>query len=378
MYKRHNVKKIPSSSDRGKVIRNTDVDVYARLKSFNLTRLKPGSVGSTTEKIISGRTFKMTTLSQNPPIFEIPNFLSQKECNEIIDMAIVSGLKESRVIDDGDRLKDLEPTNRKTFNIWDYNQDGIISLTEIRYNLFDLRDLYLDEIEIKKILNDLMKTKQKLDFLDYDNFAKVTVTGMIKRFHEYAIRNPKTNSRYSAQAWISHKGMTSLSRRLAGVTHLPLEMIENSEDLQVVKYKPGGHYHCHYDSVDKVPNKPCCHYRDKRPCQLCRYMTVLYFLNNPQKGGETAFPIADNSSYSKRVWDSISKEHCDFSRYCYKAKLHIKPEKGKAILWYNHLIDKNTGGIGQLDPLSLHGGCDVIKGEKWIANNWINAVDKFS
>lgn len=29
--------------------------------------------------------------------------------------------------------------------------------------------------------------------------------------------------------------------------------------------------------------------------------------------------------------------------------------------------------MGELDLYSLHGGCDVIKGEKWISNMWIPA-----
>ena len=27
------------------------------------------------------------------------------------------------------------------------------------------------------------------------------------------------------------------------------------------------------------------------------------------------------------------------------------------------------------DQLSSHGGCDVMQGEKWAANNWLNAVN---
>jgi len=42
-------------------------------------------------------------------------------------------------------------------------------------------------------------------------------------------------------------------------------------------------------------------------------------------------------------------------------------------MWYNHYVDEETGWLGHLDPFSLHGGCDVIKGEKWIANNWLTA-----
>jgi hypoxia-inducible factor prolyl 4-hydroxylase len=43
-------------------------------------------------------------------------------------------------------------------------------------------------------------------------------------------------------------------------------------------------------------------------------------------------------------------------------------------MWYNHLRDDETGWVGELDPRTYHGGCDVIKGHKWIANSWINII----
>lgn len=33
----------------------------------------------------------------------------------------------------------------------------------------------------------------------------------------------------------------------------------------------------------------------------CRYITVLYFLNDVEEGGETAFPVADNATFSIEV-----------------------------------------------------------------------------
>jgi len=46
-------------------------------------------------------------------------------------------------------------------------------------------------------------------------------------------------------------------------------------------------------------------------------------------------------------------------------------------MWYNHLVSNTTGWLGPLDVMSCHGGCDVIEGTKWAANNWINAgVDR--
>ena len=52
----------------------------------------------------------------------------------------------------------------------------------------------------------------------------------------------------------------------------------------------------------------------------------------------------------------------------------VKPVKGTAILWYNHHLNPDHAqSMGIMDKFSLHGGCDVRKGIKWIANNWLNA-----
>jgi prolyl 4-hydroxylase len=44
----------------------------------------------------------------------------------------------------------------------------------------------------------------------------------------------------------------------------------------------------------------------------------------------------------------------------------VKPELGKAIIFYN--IDNNLIVIKE----SLHGGLEVINGNKWIATKWIH------
>ena len=63
---------------------------------------------------------------------------------------------------------------------------------------------------------------------------------------------------------------------------------------------------------------------------------------------------------------------------CHMANLVVPPKKGTAIMWYNNFIDPDSGLLGSVDRYSLHGGCDVIKGEKWIANNWLTAPTKYS
>ncbi len=63
----------------------------------------------------------------------------------------------------------------------------------------------------------------------------------------------------------------------------------------------------------------------------------------------------------------------NLNEFCHSSNLIVKAKKrGTAILWYNHKIDyKNGGWLGELDGYSLHGGCMVTEGEKWIANNWL-------
>ena len=61
--------------------------------------------------------------------------------------------------------------------------------------------------------------------------------------------------------------------------------------------------------------------------------------------------------------------------YCHDGNLVIKPKRGTAIMWYNHFVDEKTGWLGERDDYSLHGGCNVHGGVKWIANNWMTAPD---
>ena len=76
-----------------------------------------------------------------------------------------------------------------------------------------------------------------------------------------------------------------------------------------------------------------------------------------------------------QLWHKDENRICNVGRNCHKSNLRVKPEKGKAILWYSHFVDEETGWLGESDPYSYHGGCDVIKGTKWIANNWISVSE---
>lgn len=58
---------------------------------------------------------------------------------------------------------------------------------------------------------------------------------------------------------------------------------ENGEDIQVLRYEHGQKYDPHYDYfTDKVNIAQGGH----------RFVTVLMYLTNVTKGGETVFPVA--------------------------------------------------------------------------------------
>jgi prolyl 4-hydroxylase len=109
-----------------------------------------------------------------------------------------------------------------------------------------------------------------------------------------------------------------------------------SEQLQLVHYNVGQEYTAHHDfgyaaAGDKV--------------QGARYATLLFYLNEPEQGGETEFPRWFNGETARGLTTS--------------------PKKGKAVLFYSQLPD------GNMDDLSHHAALPVREGEKFLMNLWV-------
>jgi prolyl 4-hydroxylase len=94
-----------------------------------------------------------------------------------------------------------------------------------------------------------------------------------------------------------------------------------------------------------------------------RLATLLFYLNDVEEGGNTVFPF--NGNFDKPSLE-IKFSQSEIQSACLQTSnaLSVKPKKGTALLFYNMLPD------GNLDVQSLHAGCPVEKGEKWIANLW--------
>lgn len=147
--------------------------------------------------------------------------------------------------------------------------------------------------------------------------------------------------------------VSGIEDKIAAWTFLPKE---NGEDIQVLRYEHGQKYESHYDYfVDKVNIAWGGH----------RLATVLMYLSDVTKGGETVFPLAEKSRHRR-----AAETDKDLSE-CARKGIAVKPKKGDALLFFS--LEPNAIP----DTNSLHGGCPVLEGEKWSATKWIH-VDSFS
>ncbi|XP_015888332.1 probable prolyl 4-hydroxylase 4 [Ziziphus jujuba] len=146
--------------------------------------------------------------------------------------------------------------------------------------------------------------------------------------------------------------VAGIEEKIATWTFLPKE---NGEDIQVLRYEHGQKYEPHYDYfTDKVNIARGGH----------RLATVLMYLSDVGKGGETVFPVAEEPIRRK-----ASTTNEDLSE-CAKKGIAVKPRRGDALLFFS------LHPTAVPDPNSLHAGCPVIEGEKWSATKWIH-VDSF-
>ncbi|KAK7390701.1 hypothetical protein VNO78_18715 [Psophocarpus tetragonolobus] len=131
----------------------------------------------------------------------------------------------------------------------------------------------------------------------------------------------------------------AIEKRISVYSQIP---IENGELMQVLRYEKNQYYKPHHDYFSDTFNL-------KRGGQ--RIATVLMYLSDNIEGGETYFPLAGSGE-------------CSCGGKVVKG-LSVKPIKGNAVLFWSMGLD------GQSDPNSVHGGCEVISGEKWSATKWM-------
>ncbi|NXJ98998.1 P4HA3 hydroxylase, partial [Corythaixoides concolor] len=148
-------------------------------------------------------------------------------------------------------------------------------------------------------------------------------------------KQQKAEYRISKSAWLKDTAdpvVRALERRIAAVTGLDLRP-PYAEYLQVVNYGLGGHYEPHFDHATSRKSPL---YRMKSGNRIA---TVMIYLSAVEAGGSTAFI------------------HANFS---------VPVVKNAALFWWN--LRRNGDGDGD----TLHAGCPVLAGDKWVANKWIH------
>lgn len=141
--------------------------------------------------------------------------------------------------------------------------------------------------------------------------------------------------RTSDTAWLQKDDpvVGPMMQRICKKFNVPFE---NSEQLQVVRYKPGTYYKEHHDS--------CCDDQDScvefaaRSGQRIR--TILLYLNDDFTGGSTNFP-------------TLNKQ--------------LKAPPRGAVVFY----PMSNSGPFACHPKALHAGMPVESGTKYICNIWI-------
>eukprot|EP00053_Salpingoeca_punica_P009642 m.86709 g.86709 ORF g.86709 m.86709 type:complete len:547 (+) comp15104_c0_seq2:109-1749(+) len=138
-----------------------------------------------------------------------------------------------------------------------------------------------------------------------------------------------TDFRISTVHWLGeeeHPLVSTINNRIQEATNLN---ISSAESLQISNYGMGGHYEPHLDHhgerSDDMPDGD-------------RLATFMIYLSPVSAGGATAFP---------------------------RLGVRVPPSAGDAAFWHNIDLRDNSGNSN-----TLHGGCPVLAGSKWVANKW--------
>ena len=246
----------------------------------------------------------------------------------------MTGREEVRIVrEDAPRLLQQHRTDEPVLNM-------ILTVLSCAPRVFEIKD-FLSEAEVDHVVE--LATGIEL--------KKSTTSGA-----EMDDAEDQTNTRTSFNSWIERDRspiVDAIYRRAADLNRLDEALLRKrgetelpdfgskrniAESLQLVHYAGGQEYTAHHDfgfdgMIDQEEQED-------------RYVTVLLYLNDGMEGGQTSFPRWHNAESGR--------------------PLSVRPEKGKAVLFYSFLPD------GNLDDLSQHAAEPIISGEKWLINLWLH------
>ncbi|KAJ9454723.1 Prolyl 4-hydroxylase 1 [Diplonema papillatum] len=171
--------------------------------------------------------------------------------------------------------------------------------------------------------------------------------------------------------------LPSIGERVSNLLKLPVGVLKNST-FQVQRYQPSEYYYPHYDThpLSKLGKQKTADFPDFP--WSARFATVVMYMNDVDSG-HTFFPL-DGMSEAQAIEMSTVAATKHFAarwkRYCAlpvedRPGINVKPKRGDAVVFYNHEV-QDSGLLGDRDPLSYHGSCDIHEGQtKVMANLWL-------
>jgi prolyl 4-hydroxylase len=123
-----------------------------------------------------------------------------------------------------------------------------------------------------------------------------------------------------------------IEARIAKLTQWP---VENGEGFQLIHYAPGNEYKAHFDWFDPALAGSAVHLKAGGQ----RIVTIICYLNEPERGGGTQFP--------------------------WLGGLTVSALPGRA-LYFENIDDAYA-----VDQRAQHAGMPVEAGEKWIVTKWL-------
>ncbi|KAL6470889.1 hypothetical protein MHYP_G00195390 [Metynnis hypsauchen] len=167
------------------------------------------------------------------------------------------------------------------------------------------------------------------------NIRDCALPGLRRSVVASGVNQTTVDYRISKSAWLkdsAHPTIIKVDRRITLLTGLNVQL-PYGEHLQVVNYGIGGHYEPHFDHATST-SSPLYRLNSGN-----RMATFMIYLSSVEAGGSTAFIYANFS---------------------------VPVVENSALFWWN--LHRNGQGNGD----TLHAGCPVLIGDKWVANKWVH------
>ena len=190
--------------------------------------------------------------------------------------------------------------------------------------------IYDNDKQMIAVVHDFISQEECEEILAYSwqNMERSTVASKDGK-------GQKHDKRTGSNTWLQHDAspmIKGVADRISQMVRMPLK---NAEPFQVVYYKENEEYDYHWDSFDESDDVATEEYMQNGGQRL---ITVLGYLRDVPKGGETGF------------------NHLG---------VNIQPRRGSIIVWWN--VEQDTT---KREIKSQHAGLPVLEGEKYAFNLW--------